>query len=436
MGFASRIRFVLRRGAELCPITALGFLVVAVSAAGFYFFGVLAMDYVLLVMSGVLGALVLVEAVVVALSAVVLALRLRRVPPAENAAAVETLTWVETGFAAPTRSLPTLRKSWVWLSHPRVRVASAGKRLGVEHERARFDRRGVYENIERRFVVEDVLGLARVSLRHRTPGALRVLPKALGLRKASTILSLAGGEDLPHPLGTLDGDRMDIRRYASGDPARFIHWKIYGRTRKLMVRMHERALTRTERIAAFLVAGPGDEASAAAARVAVESGALGEGYRFGASGDGRAVDSAEAARELIVRSAAFDGDGLRGFAEFLARVDREGPVSVLLFVPPAPGPWLDGVLRELGARKHRTRVVIAVDAVDASGAGPGVLTRALWRPSRWTKPNEARVSGDALRQVLGVLGKHHVPALVLDRPEGREWRQGMTPEALRRERAA
>ena len=50
-----------------------------------------------------------------------------------------------------------------------------------------------------------------------------------------------------------DGDRIELRRYVPGDSARFIHWKVFGRTRKLMVRVPERALSRARRTVGVLV---------------------------------------------------------------------------------------------------------------------------------------------------------------------------------------
>ena len=134
-----------------------------------------------------------------------------------------------------------------------------------------------------------MLGLARFGLYHEDPSALTVVPHAGGLSQMPLLISMSGGDEIPHPMGVADGDRVELRRYAPGDPARFIHWKAFSRTRKLMVRVPERALSRARRVVAYQVAGPDDEASAAAAKVAAESGSLGGEWIFGADGSGEAV---------------------------------------------------------------------------------------------------------------------------------------------------
>ena len=76
------------------------------------------------------------------------------------------------------------------------------------------------------------------------------LPRLAGLSRMPALSSLASGDAAPHPMGLEDGDRLELRRYMPGDPARFIHWKVLSRTRRLMVRTPERALSLARRTAA------------------------------------------------------------------------------------------------------------------------------------------------------------------------------------------
>src|SRR5262249_25508710 len=152
-----------------------------------------------------------------------------------------------------------------------------------------FFERGYHEAIERRVVIEDALGLSRLAIRVQKPCSIEARPHMGALRQLPLLTSYAGGDEFPHPMGLEDGDRVELRRYVPGDPARFIHWRIFSRTRRLMVRVPERALSQARRTVAYLVSGPGDEASAGAARAAVIYGGLGPEWKF--SADGSEVDA-------------------------------------------------------------------------------------------------------------------------------------------------
>ena len=131
-------------------------------------------------------------------------------------------------------------------------VAERGRLRGAGDASAS---RAFTRSVIRRVVVQDAFGLSRIAFQHRQPGPIEVLPHLGGIRRLPVLTSLTGGEEYPHPMGLEDGDRVELRRYVPGDSARFIHWKVFGRTRKLMVRMPERALSRARRTVAYLVAG-------------------------------------------------------------------------------------------------------------------------------------------------------------------------------------
>jgi hypothetical protein len=267
--------------------------------------------------------------------------------------------------------------------------------------------------IRRRLVIEDVFGLSRIAFRSDDPIFLAVLPHAGGLREMPLLVSLSGGDDIPHPMGIDDGDRVEIRRYAPGDPARFIHWKVFGRTRKLMVRMPERALTRARRTVAYLVAGRNDEASAAAARVAIESGALGPDWVFGADGTPGEADEPVGALERVIRSVEAKEKGALALRAFVERAEKAGPAALVLFVPPEPGPWLDRVVALLQARSGRSRVVVATDAISTVRPRHWLARLFLRAPARVGTPVEG------LDRVTRALAGTRAQLVVVDRASGR-----------------
>ncbi|MGB3049345.1 MAG: DUF58 domain-containing protein, partial [Polyangiales bacterium] len=224
---------------------------------------------------------------------------------------------------------------------------------------------------------------------------------------------LTGGEEFPHPMGLEDGDRVELRRYVPGDSARFIHWKVFGRTRKLMVRVPERALSRARRTVAYLVAGAHDEAAAAAARAAIEEDALGTEWQFGADGSPEATsDRSEALHKVMTssRHAVASGSGMK---RFLAEVDPRGPAALVVFAPPTIGAWLDE-MRSLTMRRYgRVRVVIAVDAVHDPDRQPG-WRRVLLRPTQ-----VSGVDRSDLERVGRALGQLRCEVVIIDRVSGR-----------------
>lgn len=420
LSLLSKVRRTARRVADLVPVTLLGFLVAGLAAAGLYWLGMQALDMVLLIVGYVALALVVIAVLMVSVTTAFVDVALRRARrTAATGETLETHRFHPTGFECPSPAwLPLVRVRFEWFDPDGVVSRPVRKSFSRAAEEVRFRERGEVREVVRRIIIEDVMGLARIAVRETDHTRYQVLPAALGLRSMPILVSMAGGDELPHPMGIDDGDRVELRRYVAGDPARFIHWKVFGRTRKLMVRMPERALSRSRRTVAYLVAGPQDEASAAAARVAVESGALLGEWRFGADGSPEIVSDADAARDLIVRSVAARTRGGEGLRSFLEQVDKEGPATLVLFVPATPGPWIDRVLAAMRTSGRRVRVVVTFDALLRE-------TRAqkVWR---YLSLDDAAGQGTraGLDEVCRRMAAAHGEVVVLDRPSGRLWSSG------------
>jgi uncharacterized protein (DUF58 family) len=214
-------------------------------------------------------------------------------------------------------------------------------------------------------------------------------------------------------MGLEDGDRVELRRYVPGDSARFIHWKVFGRTRKLMVRVPERALRRARRTVAYLVAGAHDEAAAAAARAAIEEEALGIDWQFAADGSPEATSDRSEALHKVMTSSGFAGPRGSGMKRFLAEVDPRGPAALVVFAPPSMGGWLDE-MRSLTMRRYgRVRVVIAVDAVHETAA------QSRWRRWLLMPAGSSGVARGDLERVGRVLSRLRCEVVIIDRVSGR-----------------
>jgi hypothetical protein len=418
---AARVRAALaalarwgRRGADYFPLTPLGLMLGLGAAAALQYLAYAQLDLVWLVVGFAALGLLGLSVVAVAIGALWMKLATRARARSEVARrTTETGAALPTGFEAPSLwFLPLVQITWTWEAPERARVSIASRRRRLREE-VTLGERGQVRGVRRRIEVGDAFGLARLAIRQHDPVELTVLPHTGKLGEAPVLVSLSGGDDRPHPMGVEDGDRVELRRYVPGDPARFIHWKVFGRTRRLMVRMPERALSPARRTVAYQVAGHDDDASAAAARVAAETGSFGADFRFGADGAPRETARIDEAVEMIVRSAQHREVGGRALEGFVRRVEQTGPASLIVFAPARPGPWLAPVVATLRPRFARSRVVIATDGIDAQPPEP------LWRRLLTLPRLRAGTPARELEQVIAALSATRAEVIVLDRRTGR-----------------
>lgn len=409
-----KARRVLRRVADLFPITPLGLLVACGAGAALKWLAFPELDLVWLVVG--FAALGLVAAALLAVLVGTVGIKIATRAPRHGEVprrTMETGSSLPTGFSAPSLFyLPLVQVDWSWEA-PEGASVSLTKRRGRLREQVLLARRGHVRGVRRRIVIQDAFGLARLAIRQLDPVELTVLPHAGKLGDSPLLVSHSGGDERPHPMGIDDGDRVELRRYAPGDPARFIHWKVFGRTRRLMVRMPERALSPARRTLAYQVAGPGDDASAAAARVAIELGTFGSDFRFGADGSAGDTARVDEAVEMIVRSAEARDSGGAGLEPFVRRAEQSGPASLVVFVPPCPGPWLAKVVAAVRPRAPRSRLVVTTDGIDADPKPP------LWRRALMLPGSREGTPSDELEQVIAALSATRAEVIVLDRKTGR-----------------
>ena len=410
--------------------TPLGVAVAIVVAAIHTWFSIDRLDRVLLVVGYVAAGMLVLATLLVVTVAVVTKFRLWHTKPAEPVKQhTETDRTTDTGFSlAALRWLPLVRIRWAW------RVPLAGqvqvvRQAGRLNEEVRLTTRGVYERVVRRIEIADVFGLCKVALRHAGAIAIEVLPHLGGLRTMPLTTSIAGGDERPHPMGLEDGDRVELRRYVPGDPARLINWKVFGRTRELMVRMPERALTHARRTVAYLVAGAADEASAAAARACIERRLFGDDWCFGADGTTGQTSNVDEALQKIITSGMHKYQGGTGLRAFAQRNERQGPAMLLLFVPARRGAWLPHVQSVVKARAGRVAVVVGVDA--KTGAEPSPRwKRWVWQDATDSKDTPELDEALATARVVEGLGAH---VTIVDRPSGRTvYRTGVAASILGR----
>jgi len=410
-----RLKAALTVGRDKFPLTARGVGLAASATLGLSWLGFGALDQVWYVSGLALLALLGLALVLVLAAALRVGFSVRRAEAAPSLTPhrIDTRSSCDTGYRfSSLRFWPLVDVRLSVLAPPHV-TADSVARKGLADERLRVDDHGELRAITRCLEIRDVFGLSGIKLVREGRVEVDVLPHAGALRSLPMLRSLAGGDDLPHPMGLLAGDRLDLRRYAPGDPARFIHWKVFARTQKLVVRVPERALARAHRVAAYLVSGARDGASAAVARVALEEGAFGDDFRFGADGTPTPTARVADALTAVCRSAQARGEGGKGLAGFLESVEREGPVSLLLFVPAALGAEYEAVSSVVQRRARPPRVVIGVDGIEA------VLRDPFWKRAAFLPSPTVRVPTRMLRDTVAAYRRLGAEVVIFDRESGR-----------------
>jgi uncharacterized protein (DUF58 family) len=355
-------------------------------------------DYLLRPAALVVSALVLLCVALVTLGTLMLRRELRGM-------AAGVGSQLETGHASLTSfRVPRLRR-WVvldvdvrWVDPPGVHIDLEPKGPWLE-ETATPTLRGRHVVLTRRFTVEDVFGLAGLSFQLSWPVELRIAPASTAWT-GEVISSRATGDTFSNPAGRAEGDLVEMRAYAHGDSMRHVLWKIYARTRRLLVRLPERAQSPQPITIAFLLAGPKDEASAGTARLYVEQGLLGPDFLFSADGAAKPARTREEALEQIIDSGSMRESGGANLEAMASSVEPGRLTACLVFAPPVDGPWRARLSELVARRALSTTVVIGVDQIIDEAPTPKTWRRFLVEP----EVREAPADVVALRTALEASG--------------------------------
>jgi uncharacterized protein (DUF58 family) len=352
-------------------------------------------DHVVYTAGFVALALVALCALVVFLAALVLRSAARRAL-CNVTDSLETLRTQRTGVRIPRlRAWPLVEVRLTWEEPDKVAVALEPEgRWLIETITAR--ERGRRATILRRFRVADVLGLSAVSFRlsHAQP---IVIAPAVASASAELSAAYALGGDLSHPAGKPEGDLIEMRKYGPGDSLRHVLWKTFARTRRLLVRVPERAMAPRPVTVAFLVAGAGDEATSAVARLYLDLGLFGPDFLFCADGAARPARQSQEALTQIIDSVNERARGGASLEMLAAEVEPTRLASCLLFAPPIDGPWRARLVAFARRLPSPPTVVIGVEGATVPPAATKPLARLLFCP-----PAVARVpvALGELRQAL------------------------------------
>lgn len=268
-----------------------------------------------------------------------------------------------TSFRVPNvRALGLLDVQLEWASPAgfSVSLVRADGRLG---EKIGALERGRHDRLVRRFTIEDVFGLSSLSFEVEWAVALRVTPVAAPVN-ATLAASRSSGDAWSHPSGRAEGDLVEMRSYAHGDSMRHVLWRTFARTRRLLVRMPERAVAPQPLNVAFLIAGQADEPSAGVARVFLEQGLLGPDFVFAADGALKPTTRVPEAVEQIIDSIRSRSDGAAGLDGLANQVEPHRLGACVVFAPPVDGPWRERLVAMSRRLSVPATVVIGIDGSD------------------------------------------------------------------------
>jgi hypothetical protein len=408
-----RVIEILGRLRGVFPLTTRGALIAALAAFALMRVAYESLDFVVLTLA--YSALGLVGLGVLAVIVGAFVMKVKVAPPVGESRLL-TDRFLPTEFGLPSTKLWPLLEVDAELTAPRFE-----RREDDGRELVRATHRGLFAETVREIVVRDAFGLAELRFPLRG-GGLYALPHLGKLEPSVALLSLSVGDDFAHPHGTPDGDRIELRRYVAGDPARYIHWKIFARSGELVVRMPEHAIKSADRVAIYFIAGEGDEPSSAVALALARSSDLESRVIFGCDGTNAPIRSVADAERAITQSHGHRGSP--GAEAFMKRVDAQGPAALVLIVPAIPGPWLGAATELVRARPGGARILVGIDGMEDETSS--FFERVMLRRDRSARAT----SSEGVAKVAATFRAAGAEVILLDRVSGRML------DALPRRRAA
>lgn len=329
----------------------------------------------------------------------------------------------ESGFVLPALNyFPLIKLSWQ-VVYPdklatRIRVTENDEGHALLSEEILPERRCLSDMVIRQFTVADVLGFCRYSWRQSQSRECYCLPQVNTLKQLPLLRSMTAEDGIPDPTGSPEGDRMEIRRYAPGDSVRDIMWKAYARSGQLNVRLAEKSVFHSQRTLAYLLSSDNDEAAAAAARLALQRGVLGDDWIFGADGTQGATSELPKALRAIAASRPLESQHAYGLDSFMQAQAAGGSTHCILFASAQRAHWLPQLKATLRQYPSQFSLVLATDE----------LTEAI-KPARWRKllltshesrelAPDGRVNKAELLGLLTEIGQFVESTLIIERHTG------------------
>lgn len=245
--------------------------------------------------------------------------------------------WEATGFTLHWFfSLLPLRVSLDWTSPSLAKIGGRAKFEGLR-EKVLFTRRGRFDGVERKILLEDWLGLFRFIFSSKSNHSFIVSSLIPDLENNFPIVRSEGESDSLE--GRPKGDYLDLRAYRPGDPIKHMLWKLWAKSNGKLKYVRTPDTVGEEQLAVFLFAHPADESNA---RIIGKLMSVRKNIFFGAgtiSGkrDQRYVtDKSARAKEILLESGSWHAaeENCASYKVFLESVRRKMIGACWVFFPP------------------------------------------------------------------------------------------------------
>jgi hypothetical protein len=239
--------------------------------------------------------------------------------------------------------------------------------------------RGRFEKLHRKITVKDIFGLTSMTFVMPQPVSLEIQP-ATSKFEMMAFQTRTTGDGYSHPEGDPRGELVEMRRYQAGDPLKLILWKVFARSRKLVVRAPEPAIVEQNDMFVYFISGPKDEASASMARSFLSSFGVDDGdLCFAADGAKRLVSNEKEGLSDVIDSVSHQNRGGEDLMTVAPFVSQNMMAHCFLLVPQKLGPWLDYVKKFISHYGIQPVFIVSVDgSKQQSQAKPRSKWQKLW----------------------------------------------------------
>ncbi len=222
--------------------------------------------------------------------------------------------------------------------------------------------RGRFEKLHRHITVKDIFGLTSITFVMTQKVSLEILP-AMSKFEMLAFQTQATGDGYSHPEGDPKGELVEMRRYQAGDPLKLILWKVFARSRKLVVRAPEPAIVEQNDTFVYFISGQKDEASASIARSFLSFfGVNKDDLCFAADGSKRIATAKKEGISDIIDSVDHKDRGGEDLMSVAPLVAPHMMAHCFLLVPQKLGAWLDYVKKFIAQYGIQPVFIVSVNS--------------------------------------------------------------------------